>query len=269
MTLNLDAYFARIGYEGPRSATLATVTRLSDLHTCTITFEALDSFLGNPVSLEPTKVFAKLVESRRGGYCFEQNLLMHDVLAQLGYSVTPLGARVIAGVAEDAPATPVTHRFTVVDLPEGRFIVDVGFGSKCPTRPISLAAGVETETPQNTFRVVPYGAGFEVQFKNNSGWGGMYRFLDQQYHLADHEMSNWYTSTFPNSKFVRNLIVTTVDETRRYNLLNRDLTTWHEFDKPETRRLETPRELEAVLVGTMKLDLPVSIQTIWEKLPQA
>jgi N-hydroxyarylamine O-acetyltransferase len=209
-----------------------------------------------------------LVESRRGGYCFEQNLLMHDVLVQLGYTVTPLAARVIAGVAEDAPPTPVTHRFTVVDLPEGSFIVDVGFGSKCPSHPITLAPDVETVTPHNTYRVIPYGIGFELQFKMAGGWGGLYRFTNEPRYAADYELSNWYTSTHPNSRFVRNLIVTTVDETRRYNLLNRELTIWHEADRPEARRLETPRDLEAVLVETMKLDLPVPIQTIWEKLPQ-
>jgi N-hydroxyarylamine O-acetyltransferase len=268
LSLDLDAYFARIGYQGPRTPDLQTLTRIHELHAQTITFENLDPFLGKPVSLDLGDITCKLVRSRRGGYCFEQNYLMCEVLVALGFNVTRLSARVCFGLPPDAPTMALSHRFTVVSLPEGEYIADVGFGSKCPTTPIALKEGVETVGVHNSYRAAPCGDGLEIQFLTKDGWRGMYRFNREPRYPSDYEVSNWFTSTNPGSKFVRNLIVTMVDASKRYNLLNNELTTWHEPGLPETRHLETPSELEAVLTGVMKLDLPVPIAAIWEKLPQ-
>jgi N-hydroxyarylamine O-acetyltransferase len=92
--MNLDAYFARIGYEGPREPTLAVLPALSAAHTRSIPFENLDVLLGRPIKLEIDAIFQKLVCDRRGGYCFEQNGLLLHVLDELGFQVAPLSARV-------------------------------------------------------------------------------------------------------------------------------------------------------------------------------
>ncbi len=93
--VDLDAYFARIGYAGPRIATRATLDRIHALHAAAIPFENLDPLLGRPVPLELDALQRKLVRSRRGGYCFEQNTLFKAVLEELGFSVTSLAARVL------------------------------------------------------------------------------------------------------------------------------------------------------------------------------
>ena len=71
--IDLDAYFRRIGYDGPRDASLETLRELHRLHPQAIPFENLDPLLGRPVNLDPASLQAKLVEGGRGGYCFEQN----------------------------------------------------------------------------------------------------------------------------------------------------------------------------------------------------
>ena len=67
---DLDKYFARIEYTGPREPTLEVLNALSAAHAQRIPFENLDVLLGAGVDIQADAVFAKLVERRRGGYCF-------------------------------------------------------------------------------------------------------------------------------------------------------------------------------------------------------
>src|SRR5437868_6855534 len=114
--IDLPAYFTRVGYTGPREPRLDVLRELSARHLAQIPFENIDPFLGRPVDLNPEAVLAKLVHSRRGGYCHEHNALFHDVLAAIGFSVAALGGRVV-WTSNGRPA-PLTHRLTLVELPE-------------------------------------------------------------------------------------------------------------------------------------------------------
>src|SRR5690349_16677548 len=80
----LDSYFRRIGYSGSIEPSLDTLTSLHRLHPAAISFESLDPFMGRPVRLDHEALHAKLIRSRRGGYCHEHNLLFHDLLSTLG-----------------------------------------------------------------------------------------------------------------------------------------------------------------------------------------
>src|SRR5450432_1089503 len=96
---DLGAYFRRIAYEGAAPATLATLTELHALHAAAIPFENLSAFLGEPVKLDLASLEEKLVRGGRGGWCFEQNLLLSHVLIALGFDVTRLAARVRWGAS--------------------------------------------------------------------------------------------------------------------------------------------------------------------------
>src|SRR5689334_21061726 len=96
--IDLDAYLARIGYEGPAAPNLATLRRLHELHPRAIPFENLSPFIGETPSLDPASLQAKLVRGGRGGWCFEQNLLFGLALEAIGFEVTRLAARVRMGV---------------------------------------------------------------------------------------------------------------------------------------------------------------------------
>ena len=92
--IDLDAYCARLGYDGPRDASLKTLHDLHYLHPQAIAFENLDPLLGRPVKLDPASLQAKLVAGGRGGYCFEHNTLFAGVLRTLGFKVQEATARV-------------------------------------------------------------------------------------------------------------------------------------------------------------------------------
>ena len=82
--LDLDAYLARIGYHGPREATLGVLRDLHRLHAAAIAFENLSPLMDEPVSLALPDLEAKLVRGGRGGYCYEHNTLLWAALRRCG-----------------------------------------------------------------------------------------------------------------------------------------------------------------------------------------
>jgi N-hydroxyarylamine O-acetyltransferase len=92
--IDLGSYFQRIGYRGAAEPTLRVLHDVVNLHVQTIPFENLDVLLGRPIDLSPTALAHKLITSRRGGYCFEQNGLLLEVLGAMGFDAKPLSARV-------------------------------------------------------------------------------------------------------------------------------------------------------------------------------
>jgi N-hydroxyarylamine O-acetyltransferase len=93
--IDLDAYFERIGYAGERTPTLDTLRGIQACHPAAIAFENLNPLLGWPVRLDARSLQQKLVVDRRGGYCFEHNLLLGHVLNAVGFSVSGLAARIL------------------------------------------------------------------------------------------------------------------------------------------------------------------------------
>src|SRR3984957_17684889 len=125
----LDNYLARIGFSGTIQPNLVTLAAIHAAHVNAIPFEGLDPLLRRPVMLDLASVQEKLVDSRRGGYCFEQNVLLKAALDAIGFDVTGLTGRVRWMSPPDSPLGPREHITLKVDLPEGAYLVDVGFGA--------------------------------------------------------------------------------------------------------------------------------------------
>ena len=153
MSIDLDAYFRRVGYDGPRTATLETLRALHLLQPQAIAFENLDPLLKRPVRLDPASLQAKLVDGGRGGYCFEHNLLFAHVLRALGFKVQEATARVRWGVPPGVH-TPRVHALLVVEADGGSYLADVGFGGNVLTGPLLLKSREEQATPHEPFRLV-------------------------------------------------------------------------------------------------------------------
>ena len=223
-TLNLDNYFARIGYAGPRAPTLEVLQAIHRLHPRAIPFENLNPLTRRAVKLDLESVETKLVDDHRGGYCFEQNTLLANVLQELGFRVTPLIGRVLWGREPDA-VTPRTHMVLRIDLDNEAWIADVGLGSVTLTSPLRLSPGLAQRTDLGIFRLADASRDalyLEVQARDES-WSRAYRFDLHPVEWIDYETSNWYTSTSPEAIFASNLIVCRVLDEARLTLLNDQL----------------------------------------------
>ena len=223
-TLDLDNYFERIGYTGPRAPTLEVLKAIHRLHPRAIPFENLNPLTRRAVKLDLESVERKLVDDRRGGYCFEQNALLANVLVELGFQVTPLIGRVLWGREPDA-VPPRTHMVLRIDLDNEAWIADVGFGSVTLTSPVRLTPGLAQRTDLGIFRLADASHDalyLEVQARDQT-WSRVYRFDLHPVEWIDYETSNWYTSTSPEAIFANNLIVCRVLDDTRLALLNDQL----------------------------------------------
>jgi len=202
--LDFDAYLSRIGLDRIGKPTWQAVHRA---HATTIPFENLDPHRGLPVSLEQADLERKLVASRRGGYCFEHNLLLASALEHMGLVVEPMLARVrVGGASRDTrPAGHLALRVTDTDA--NQWHADVGFGLGTLLDPIPFGPTGIHEQSGWTFRVVEDGDELALQTPGPDGWADVYAFPPRPAFRVDIEVSNWWTCTHPSSRFVSGLIV--------------------------------------------------------------
>jgi arylamine N-acetyltransferase len=262
----LAAYLDRIGLPdltGAATPDLETLRRIVAAHATTIAFENLDPFTRREVHIDPDALTAKLVHGGRGGWCFEQNLLLRATLDALGYATTGLGARVMWGRPADAPLTPRGHMLLRVDLPEGPHVVDVGFGGLTLTGVLALQPEVEQATPHEPFRLHqaggPAGDGYVMQALVGGEWRPLYRFDLTPQLPVDYEVSNWYLGHHPASHFLSGVMVARPDGDRRYALGGRlgegaHLAVHHLGGPTERTPLETPTDLRRALEEHFRLD---------------
>ena len=251
--IDLDAYFRRIGYSGPRNASLDTLRALHNLHPQAIPFENLDPLLRRPVKLDPASLQAKLIEAGRGGYCFEQNTLFADVLRQLGFKVQEATARVRWNVPEGVH-TPRVHCLLFVAAEGDDYLADVGFGGNVLTGPLKLRSREAQATPHEEFRLVDESGDRVVQeAKINGNWQPLYAYDFAETHPSDYEMGNWLTSAHPQSIFVNGLLGARCEPDKRYALRDNQLTI-HTRAGSEKRTLNA-RELRDVLGDLFRIRL--------------
>ncbi len=215
--LDLRGYLRRIGLTEVPQADLAGLRALHFAHATVIPFENLDIQMGLPIRLDLASLQAKLVGQQRGGYCFEHNTLFLAVLRALGFVVIPCEARVRLGVSE---LRPRTHMLLLVPVAEGQWLCDVGFGSEGLLHPVPMDGEVHAQF-LSRFKVAEEGALRVLQSCHLGTWVDLYSFEPVERHPIDFEVANHYTSTHPDSGFVRTLTAQVTAPDVRRSLRNR------------------------------------------------
>src|SRR5215831_17566213 len=236
--IDFDAYLRRIGLDPADKPAWQAVHRA---HVTTIPFENLDPPGGIPVALEQADLERKLVASRRGGYCFEHNLLLASALAHMGLEVEPMLARARVGGAarETRPATHLVLRVTDAGR---QWQADVGFGLGTLLDPIPFGPAGVHEQSGWSFQVVEDGDELALQTLGPDGWTDVYSFLPRPSLRIDIEVSNWWVCTNPASPFVSGLIVSVSHDDGRREAL-------YDFSGPVLTVTSSPEGREATEVG--------------------
>lgn len=255
--VNLNAYFERIGFAGSIAPTLATLELLHALHPATIPFENLNSLIGLPTALDLASIEKKLLHERRGGYCYEHNLLLSAVLRELDYPVRNLAARVIWSEPPSVDAEP-HHMLLAVDIGGATYIADVGNGGLTLTAPLRLKADAEQATPHGTYRLTGGDPEWRLAVRQGEVWRELYAFALTEKVEADYAASNTYLSTDPDSAFRKKLRVALSPSGKRLVLRNTRLSTRVEGEPTEVRDLTSVAELREVLSGTFGIALPAA-----------
>lgn len=263
--VDLDAYFARIGYDGPREPTLAVLRAITQKHPDAIPFENLDVLLGKPISLAAADVDAKLLAAGRGGYCYEQNGLLKRVLTALGFQVEALIARMMWMKPADTPPRARSHMVLQVTIDAEPWMVDVGFAGCVLTAPVHLETEGAQATPNGAFRFVAIDGERRLEADLSGAWAPVYQVSPQPMTDVDFEPVNFYSYAHATSVLTFTLVVGRTTPLARHVLRDNRLTVRGGDGGFEQRDL-TVDELEATLRDLIGLPVEPSWRPVLEKV---
>jgi N-hydroxyarylamine O-acetyltransferase len=201
--VDTTAYLKRINYDGPLDPTAETLRDLQVAHLLAVPFENLSIHSGESILLDDDSLFQKIVERRRGGFCYELNGLFAALLRDIGFQVEMLSARVANQAEEFGPE--FDHMTLMVTLAK-RWLVDVGFGDSF-REPLLLDERAEQPQGERAYRIYSAGDHFTLMQRDEPGtWRAQYRFTLQPHVYTDYAGMCHYHQTSPESHFTQRRI---------------------------------------------------------------
>jgi N-hydroxyarylamine O-acetyltransferase len=201
--MDIAAYLKRIGYNGPTTADAETLRALHRAHMLAVPFENLDIGWKQPIELDIDRFVHKIVQQRRGGFCYELNGAFGALLAAVGFQVRTLSARVAAADGTFSPE--FDHMALHVELGEP-WLADVGFGDSF-LEPLAIQPELEQSDGMRTYKIVRdlgEPERFQVQRTEAEGrWKPEYSFTMRSFALKDFAGMCRFHQTSPESHFTR------------------------------------------------------------------
>jgi N-hydroxyarylamine O-acetyltransferase len=209
MSLDVTAYLERLRIADPGPPSVGGLRALHAAHVERIPYEALEIQLGRPTTVDPSESARRILDRRRGGYCFHLNGAFSLLLRALGYDVVWHRAGVQGSPASPAGAGAANHLALTVhglrsdDCPSGDWLVDTGLGDALHT-PLPLREGIYVQGPM-TFAMRPSAAepgGWRLQHDPRGSFFAM-DFRAARATVRDFVARHEVLSTSPESSFVR------------------------------------------------------------------
>lgn len=214
----ISKYLSRINLNDC-TANLEDLTKLQEHHMENIPFENLDIVVGRKIDLNMRHLFEKVITKKRGGYCFELNLLYADLLRSLGFSPRPVLGRV--WLSNPLRTPPRNHLALLLDLEGKTYVTDVGFGGLITRVPLDINDSSLVNDKVGIVRIIPFGGRqYMIQRQKEKGWTKQYSFEDVEISQEDIEISNYFMSTHPNSHFYQHKFVGKNTKEGRIGLFN-------------------------------------------------
>ena len=251
--IDIDKYFERVRWGGATAPSFDTLAGILHAHMSAIPFENVDVLLGRGIRLDLEGLQAKLVDARRGGYCFEHATLLGAVLDELGFSPVRHLARVVMMTPRNVAARG--HMFLTVVLPEGRFLLDPGFGARAPRIPVPVIDRREASIDHETHWLERDGDYWILRMGGPDNAMDCWATTFEVENPGDVAIANHFTSTHPDSAFVNRIMMRALIPRGRVALHNRDVTITHD-GVPEAFQLADRRALRELLGTHFGFDLP-------------
>jgi N-hydroxyarylamine O-acetyltransferase len=201
----LPRYLSRIGLSTAPSMTADGLTTLMRAQLHTVPFENLDVQASKIVSLVPSEIVSKILDRKRGGYCYEVNGLFAMALEALNVPYRFVAARPMFYPMR----RPKTHMAVIATVGDDQFLCDLGFGANGIRAPMRLGE-TETQMQQDseTFKLVrKEGDVFTLQHLGDDGWANQYEFDLSPQEWVDFVPANYFNSTHPDTIFTQKLLI--------------------------------------------------------------
>ena len=198
MTDWTQRYLERIGLPEPPSLDVSGLETLQRAHMTAVPFENLDVFARRGVATSLDWSLPKIIDRRRGGWCFELNGAFDALLTELGFSVRRMAAVVLLQPASDTP----THLTLEVDLGVP-YLVDVGFGDSF-IRPLRLDVDAPQDGGSGTFLLEPSGETCTLfRLEDEDDPAPQYRFGHEEWDLHAFDDASELLQTAPGLSWTR------------------------------------------------------------------
>lgn len=256
--MNVDEYLKRINYNGPTDPSPETLRALQLAHLLTVPFENLSIHSDEPIVLNEDALFTKIVEKRRGGFCYECNGLFAGLLRALGFDVKMLAA----GVARpDGTFGPQFDHMTLMVTLVDRWLADVGFGDSF-LHPLLLDSRDEQVQETRSFRIDADDDFLILNLREQGAeWKPQYRFSLQPYEFADYEETCQFHQTSPESHFTKGIICSRATPSGRITISAMRFITTTDPQEREERTLSSREELDQVLQAQFGIRLDRQLKT--------
>ena len=221
--MNFPSYLQRLQYTGPLEPNLETLTQLQLAHLLSIPFENLDIHTGREIQLDTEKLFQKIVEEKRGGFCYELNGLFYELLRHLGYQVTRIAAQVHS-TEKQAFGPEYDHLALIVQLDDKIYLTDVGYGEFL-VNPLLISLDAPQEDSRGEVYILREHGGDELRVEKwiEERWKPEYKFTLQAREFHEFEPMCHYQQFDPSSHFQKQKLISQLTETGRITLTSTKL----------------------------------------------
>lgn len=245
-SVNIEKYLFRIGLDRRDiSCDLESLQTLQLNHLLNVPFENLDIHWNVPIVLDTDRFYEKIVENRRGGYCYELNGIFNELLKALGYHTHLLSGRVFMG--ENGYSPDFDHLGVVVKIGDEEFLADVGFGDFASI-PLKIDPSGEQADRDGTFyvRMTEHGE-FEVEKLEDGKWVPQLLFGRSSHELTDFAERNEFQQHSPDSHFTKQKICSILTADGRKTLTDGKFIVTSQGEKAESS-VGLPQEFETILL---------------------
>ena len=242
--LDLSAYLARISYAGPLNPSADTLRALHRAHMYAVPFENLDISRKRKIVVDEPAILNKVINLRRGGFCYELNCAFAALLRALGFQVTLLSARVARANGGEGPE--FDHLALRVELDEP-WLADVGFGDSF-LEPLRFELQNEQVDPAGSFRLLQEADRFQME-RADSGdaWKPQYSFSLQPRRMDDFAGMCHFHQTSPDSSFTQKRVCSRATPEGRITLSELKLI-WNRNGVREEKEFASEEEWREVLL---------------------
>ena len=229
---------------------------LQSAHIARYSFNSLAVVLNQEIPLDLPILFTKIVEKHRGGYCFEHNKLVLNVLSELGFDVRLLLAKVIYNRDVDVART---HRVTLLELQGEQYIVDAGFGHFGARFPVKIDLGLEQDQGDSVYRIIKKTQGdYCYQVLKDNAFFTLYTFNLNHYSEAECLPAHFYSHRYPEAAFVTNLVICRKYFNHIQSLRNGE---YHQVQDGETTitKISSAKQLYQLMTEVFELDVDIAV----------
>ena len=242
--MNVDLYLERIGVErSSLSVDIDTLRLLQRSHLLHVPFENLYIHWKRPIVLDLEAFFRKVIDERRGGFCYELNGLFNELLGLLGFHTRLISARVFNGTSH---GPEFDHAAMIVTIADKDYLADVGFGD-FSAEPLRFVLDEEQSDENGTFIIRRFDDEYlEVAKSIAGGWKSEYIFTDVARDLLEFAEMCDFQQYSPQSHFTKGKLCSIMTQNGRKTLTDTKFVMTAEGEKIE-RQVEDEAEFYRLL----------------------